>query len=47
MGEIDEAHDAEDQRQPGRHQEEHDAELHAVQKLFDEERASHGSGVPA
>ena len=38
VGEVDEAHDAEDQRQPGRHQEQHDAELQAVQQLFDDQR---------
>ena len=38
VGEIDEAHDAEDQRQPGRHQKKHDAELQAVQQLLDDER---------
>ena len=41
MGEVDQAHDAEDQRQPGRHQEQHDAELQAVEKLFDEECDGH------
>ena len=35
--EIDQPHDAEDQRQPGRHQEQHDAELQAVQQLLDDE----------
>ena len=36
---VDHVHDAEDQRQPGRHQEQHDPELHPVQHLLDE----HGS----
>jgi hypothetical protein len=34
---IDQAHDAEDQRQPRRHQEQHDAELNAVQHLLYDE----------
>ena len=38
VGQVDEAHDAEDQRQPGRHQKKHDAELQAVQQLLDDER---------
>ena len=33
---IDQVHDAEDQRQPGRQQEQQHAELDAVQALFDE-----------
>src|SRR4029077_7549212 len=32
----DQVHDAEDQRQPGRHQEQHDPELRPVQKLLDQ-----------
>ena len=52
MGEIDHAHDAEDQRQAGGQQEQHDAELHAVQRLFDQEghsgsRRLRKSGVPS
>ena len=38
MGEVDHAHDAEDQRQPGREQEQHHAELQAVEQLFENER---------
>ena len=30
MGQIDHAHDTEDQRQAGRHQEQRDAELHTI-----------------
>ena len=37
MGQVDDLHDAEDQRQPGRHQKEGDAELQAVQELFNDE----------
>ena len=37
MSEIDQVHDAEDERQPGRHQEQHDAELYAVEKLLERE----------
>jgi hypothetical protein len=37
VGEIDEVHDAEHQRQPGGHQEQEDAELQPVQGLQDEE----------
>jgi hypothetical protein len=38
---IDHAHDAEDQRQPGRHQEQHDAELQAVQDLLNQKGGLH------
>jgi hypothetical protein len=38
MREIDDAHDAEHERQSRRQQEQHDAELHAVQSLFENER---------
>jgi hypothetical protein len=38
MREVDHVHDAEDERQSGRHQEQHDAELKAVQKLLKRER---------
>ncbi len=34
MREVDQPHDAEDQRQPGRHQEQHHAELQAVEDLL-------------
>ena len=33
---VDQVHDAEDQRQPGRQQEQQQAELHAVEALFDQ-----------
>ena len=36
MREIDQIHDAEDQGQPGRHQEQHDAKLNPVQHLLDD-----------
>ena len=39
--EVDQVHDAEHQRQPGRHQEQHDAELHAVQALLEDEKRLH------
>ena len=32
--EIDQAHDAEDQRQPGSHEKQHDAELKAIEQLL-------------
>ena len=41
MCQIEEVHDAEDQREPGRHQEQHDAELHPVQQLLDKKRNVH------
>jgi hypothetical protein len=34
---VDQAHDAENQRQPRRHQKQHDAELNAVEHLLYEE----------
>ena len=37
---VDQVHDAEDQRQPGRQQEQQHAELHAVQALLDEKQSS-------
>ena len=47
MREVDQPHDAEDQRQPRRHQEQHDAELQAVQQLLDEEGCLHWlAGAP-
>ena len=45
VGEVDQAHDAEDQRQAGGHQEQHDPELEAVQDLLDEQRGGH-AGLP-
>ena len=41
VGEVDEVHDAEDQRQPGRHQEQHHAELQPVEALLDDEQPAH------
>src|SRR3546814_157322 len=38
---VDEAHDAEHQREAGGHEEQHDAELHAVEKLLYEEGGGH------
>ena len=38
MGEIDDAHDAENERQSGRQQKQHDAELDAIEKLFQRQR---------
>jgi hypothetical protein len=43
MRQVDEVHHAEDERQPGRDQEQQDAELQAVQDLDDEEAGGHGS----
>ncbi len=40
--EVDEVHDAEDQRQPRRDQEQEDAELQAVERLHEDERQRHG-----
>jgi hypothetical protein len=34
MGQVDHLHDAEHQRQPGRHQKQHDPQLETVQELF-------------
>ena len=44
MGQVDAVHDAEDERQSGREQEEHEAELQAVEGLFEEE-LGHGLAV--
>ena len=41
MGEVDQVHDPEDERQPGGQEEEHDAELEAVQNLDEEEDGVH------
>ena len=41
MRQIDQVHDAEDERQPGGDQEQHDAELKAIQELFDQEQEVH------
>ena len=41
MRQVDHVHDAEDQRQPGGEQEQHQAELQAVEALFDDEEARH------
>ena len=38
MGQVDHLHDAEDQGQPGGHQKQHDAQLQAVEQLFDEQK---------
>ncbi len=46
MGKVDQPHDAEDQRQASRHQEQHDAELQAVQNLLDDQGKRHGA-VPS
>ena len=42
MSKVDQPHDAEDQRQAGSHQKQHDAELKAVENLF--EQKSDGQG---
>ena len=47
VGEVDEVHDAEDERQPGRDQEQHDAELHPVQQLLEDEERRHFIAQPA
>ncbi len=38
MGEVDEIHDAEHQRQPRRQQEQQQTELQSVEQLFDEDQ---------
>ena len=38
VGQVDDPHDPEDQRQPGGHEKEHHAELEAVEELFDEKQ---------
>jgi hypothetical protein len=43
MGEIDDAHDPEDQGDPNGHQEQHHTELHAVEELLDEELNGHAA----
>ena len=41
VGKIDDPHDAEHQRHADGHQEQHQAELHAVEQLLDQERKRH------
>src|SRR5690606_30030909 len=41
VGKVDEVHDAEDERQPGRHQEQQHAELNSVQQLDQYQAAVH------
>ena len=41
MRQVDQVHDAEHERQSGGHQEQHDAELNAVEHLFNEQRGRH------
>ena len=43
VGQIDEVHDAEDEREPGGQEEQQDAELQAVQGLRDQQPGQHGS----
>ena len=45
MGKIDDAHDAEDQRHADGHQEQHQPELHAVEKLLDQEGKRHEGSI--
>jgi hypothetical protein len=40
---VDHVHDAEDQRQPGGEQEQHQAELQPVERLLEDEDAGHRS----
>jgi hypothetical protein len=42
MRQVDQVHDAEDQRQPCRHQEQHDAKLGSIEELL--EQQDHGAG---
>jgi len=42
MGEVDHVHDAEHERQPGRHQEQHHAVLQPVQELLENQSPGHG-----
>ena len=37
MGQVDAIHDAENQRQPGGKQEQHEAELQAVERLLEDQ----------
>ena len=39
---VDHVHDAEDQRQPGRQQEQHQPELQPVEQLLEDEKTGHG-----
>jgi hypothetical protein len=41
MGEVDQSHDTKDQGQAGRHQEQHDAELQAVEDLLEKKGNGH------
>ena len=41
VGEVDEIHHPEHQREPGRHEEQQDAELQPVEQLDDEQRGGH------
>ena len=43
MGEIDEVHHPEGQRQPRSYEEKQDSELQAVQGLYGQERERHGA----
>jgi hypothetical protein len=45
VGEVDDPHDAEYQRHADGHQEQHQPELHAVEKLLDQERKRHDGSI--
>ena len=44
MGQVDEAHDAEDEGQAGREQEQHDAQLKRAKRLFEQQCERHEAG---
>ena len=45
VGEVDDPHDAEDESHADRHQEQHEPELHAVEKLLEQERKRHDGSI--
>jgi len=45
VGQVDDPHDAEYQRHADGHQEQHQTELHAVEKLLDQERKRHDGSI--
>ena len=45
MGEVDDPHDAEYERDADGHQEQHQPELHAVEKLLEQERKRHDGSI--
>ena len=45
MRQVDQVHDAEDERQPGRQQEQEQPKLQTVQALFDQQQHGAGPGL--